>query len=166
MSGAGSVGGSPLANVTEATKVDWIAKFPGAECAKGGGAALLSLRTGERRAWLAQNPLPATFPIPVVTFPEPGRISSVLKGSYDKLSKVDGRNDSQMIFYDQLIPGSALVAYVNADHWALAVPINRTHSTIGALFTTENAYPREALMEAIVRFVEEDLGAREGPRGR
>jgi pimeloyl-ACP methyl ester carboxylesterase len=166
VSGAGSIGGSPLANVTEATKVDWLTHFPGAECEKGGGAALLSLRTGVRREWLAQNSLPHDFPYySVVTFPEPGRISSVLKGSYDKLSKVDGRNDSQMIFYDQLIPGSALVAFVNADHWALAVPINRTHSTVGALFTTENAYPREALLEAVIRFVEEDLDARNEPRG-
>jgi len=44
-----------------------------------------------------------------------------------------------------------------ADHWALAVPIARTHSTIAALFVTQNAYPREALTEAILRFIEEDL---------
>jgi hypothetical protein len=28
---------------------------------------------------------------------------------------------------------------------------------IGSLFVTQNAYPREALTEAILRFVEEDL---------
>lgn len=49
-----------------------------------------------------------------------------------------------------------MLAYVNADHWALAVPVARTHPTIGALFVTQNAYPREALVEAILRFVEED----------
>ena len=49
------------------------------------------------------------------------------------------------------------MAYINADHWALAVPIARTHSTIGAIFVTQNAYPREALVEALLRFVEEDL---------
>jgi hypothetical protein len=160
--GAGSVGGSPLANVTKTTKVDYLTHFPGAKCEAGGGAALENLRTGYRRAWLAANPLPQDFPYySVVTYPELARISSVLKGSYDKIAKVDGRNDSQMIFYDQVIPGSSLVAYVNADHWSLAVPINRSHSTVGSLFTTENAYPREALFEAIVRFVEEDLDARE-----
>jgi len=46
-----------------------------------------------------------------------------------------------------------------ADHWALAVPIARTHTTIGSLFVTRNAYPREALVEALMRFVEEDLSA-------
>ena len=49
------------------------------------------------------------------------------------------------------------MGYVNADHWALAVPIARTHDTIGSLFVTQNAYPREALAESLLRFVEEDL---------
>jgi len=35
-----------------------------------------------------------------------------------------------------------------------------TNLTIGSLFVTQNAYPREALMEAVLRFVEEDLAAR------
>ena len=87
------------------------------------------------------------------------RISSILRGFNDKLSRIDGRNDSQVIFYDQVVPGSSLVAYINADHWALAVPIARTHTTIGSLFVTRNDYPREALLEALLRFVEEDLAA-------
>jgi hypothetical protein len=31
---------------------------------------------------------------------------------------------------------------------------------VAALFVTQNAYPREALMEATLRFIEEDLAAR------
>ena len=95
----------------------------------------------------------------LVTFPRPDRISSILTNSYDKLSRVDARNDSQLIFYDQVIPGSTLVGYINADHWALAVPIARAHSTIGSMLVTQNAYPREALVEALLRFVEEDLAS-------
>ena len=64
-----------------------------------------------------------------------------------------------MIFYDQVVPGSILLGYLNADHWAVAVPINRTHATIASMFVTQNAYPREALLEALLRFVEEDLAA-------
>jgi hypothetical protein len=61
-----------------------------------------------------------------------------------------------MIFYDQVVPGSILAGYINADHWALAVPIARTHAITGSLFVDQNAYPREALLEALLRFVEED----------
>ena len=47
------------------------------------------------------------------------------KAAHRKLAQIDGRNDSQMIFYDQIIPGSTLLGYVNADHWAIVVPIAR-----------------------------------------
>jgi hypothetical protein len=161
VSAAGSVGGSPLANDAEQYQADLLRHFPGATCDSGDGGAVASLRPAVRKAWLAQNPLPADVPTySVVTLPKPERISSILRGSADKLSLIDGRNDSQMLFYDEVIPGSSLLAYVNADHWAIAVPLSRVHGTVTSLFVTENAYPREALAEAVLRFVEEDLAAR------
>ena len=158
VSAAGAVGGSPLANDAEQYQADMLRHFPGATCESGDGGAVESLRPATRRAWLATNPLPTDVRYySLVTFPQPERISSVLKSSYRKLARIDPRNDSQVIFYDQVIPGSDLMAYVNADHWALVVPIARSHATIGAMFVTQNAYPREALLEAVLRFVEEDL---------
>jgi hypothetical protein len=157
---AGAVGGSVLANQAEQYQADLMRHFPGSTCDSGDGGGVASLRTDVRRDWLARNPLPRDVPTySVVTLPQPERISSILRKSADKLSMVDGRNDSQMLFYDQIIPGSTLVGYLNADHWAVAVPIARTHDTIGSMFVTQNAYPREALMEAVLRFVEEDLAA-------
>jgi hypothetical protein len=158
VSAAGAVGGSPLANDAEQYQADLLRLFPGANCESGDGGAVESLRPATRRAWLARNPLPMDVHYySLATFPRPERISSVLKSSYRKLARVDARNDSQVIFYDQVIPGSDLMAYVNADHWALALPIARSHTTIGSLFVTESAYPREALLEAVLRFIEEDL---------
>ena len=160
VSAAGAVGGSPLANDSKQYQADLMRHFPGATCGPGDGGGVASLRTAPRRSWLAQNPMPAGLRYySLATFPQPERISSILKSSYRKLASIDGRNDSQVIFYDQLIPGSALMAYVNADHWALALPIARSHKNIGAMFVTQNAYPREALLEAVLRFVEEDLSA-------
>ncbi|WP_246217008.1 hypothetical protein [Paraburkholderia panacisoli] len=158
VSAAGAVGGSPLANDAQQYQADLLRHFPGATCTSGDGGAVQSLRPATRQAWMAQNPLPGDVRYySLVTFPEAQRISSILESSYDKLSRIDPRNDSQVIFYDQVVPGSALIGYVNADHWALAVPIARTHDMIGSLFVTQNAYPREALTEAILRFLEEDL---------
>ena len=99
---------------------------------------MASLRPAVRQAWLAQNPLPSGVPTySVVTLPQPERISSILQRQLPaKLSMIDGRNDSQVIFYDQVIPGSSLLGYVNADHWAIAVPIARTHTTIASMFVT------------------------------
>jgi pimeloyl-ACP methyl ester carboxylesterase len=155
---AGAIGGSPLANDATQSQLELLKHWPDAKCISGDGGGVESLRPAVRKAWLAANPLPQNIPYySLVTYPKPERISSVLGSSYNKLSKVDARNDSQVLFYDQVIPGSSLLAYVNADHWALTVPIARSHSIIGSLFVDQNDYPREALLEAILRFVEEAL---------
>jgi hypothetical protein len=155
---AGAVGGSPLANDAKQSQADLLRHFPRAHCERGDDGAVASLRPAVRRAWLAANPLPKDVHYySVATFPRPERISSILKSSHRKLAHVDPRNDSQLIFYDELIPGSGLLGYLNADHWAVAVPIARSHRTIGSTLVTENAYPREALVEAVLRFIEEDL---------
>lgn len=158
VSAAGSVGGSPLANDATQSQVEMMRHWPGAQCSIGDSGALESLLPATRRAWLAENSLPDDFPYySLVTYPKPERISSILQSSYNKLSKLDARNDGQVMFYDQVIPGSTLIAYVNADHWALAVPVARSHSMIGSVFVDKNDYPREALFEALLRFVEEDI---------
>jgi dienelactone hydrolase len=164
VSAAGAVGGSPLAIDAEQYQADMLRHFPGADCKSGDGGGVASLRPDVRRKWLADNPLPAELPYySLVAFPRPDRISQFLQSSYRKLASVDGRNDSQVIFYDAVIPGSTLVGYLNADHWAIALPIARSHKTVGDLFVTQNAYPREALLEAVLRFVEESLDERAEP---
>jgi hypothetical protein len=160
ISAAGAVGGSPLANGATQSQLELLKHWPDAQCSSGDGGAVDSLRPATRKAWLAQNPLPKDIRYySLVTYPNPERISSVLASSYKKLSRVDARNDSQVLFYDQIIPGSTLIGFVNADHWALAVPIARTHPTISEMFVDQNDYPREALLEAVMRFVEEELAA-------
>jgi hypothetical protein len=158
VSAAGSVGGSPLANDASDDQLNMLQHFPGATCKPTGEGALNDLRPETRKAWLAEHTLPEGIPYySLMTFPEPERISSILNSSYKKISRVDARNDSQVIFYDQFIPDSTLVAYLNADHWALAVPIARTHDIVGEILVDQNAFPREALHEALLRFIEEDL---------
>jgi hypothetical protein len=63
-----------------------------------------------------------------------------------------------MIYYDQVIPGGTLLGYLNADHWAIGVPIARSRPTAAALLVDKNAFPREILLEALLRYIEEDLG--------
>ena len=160
ISAAGAIGGSPLANDATQSQLELLRHWPDAQCTTGDGGAVESLRPATRKAWLAKNSLPRDFPYySLVTYPKPERISTILASSYNKLSRVDARNDSQVLFYDQVIPGSTLLGYVNADHWALSVPIARSHSMLGATLVDQNDYPREALLEALLRFVEEELVA-------
>lgn len=157
---AGAVGGSSLANDAEQWQADLMRHWPKAECDPGDGGGVASLRPEVRKAWLAANPLPADLRFySLVTLPDRARISRVIAPSYGKLAKIDPRNDSQVIYYDQIVPGSTLLGFLNADHWAVAVPIARSHSVIGSAFTNHNDYPREALLEAVLRFLDEDLAA-------
>jgi hypothetical protein len=155
---AGAVGGSPLANPAKESDLGLLKHIPGSECTEGDGHAVESLRPAVRRQWLQDNPLPDTIRYySLVTYPDPDRISSALKSTNKKLNAIDSRNDSQVIFYDQVIPGSTLLGYLNADHWAIAVPVAEEHPFIGRHFVDKNDYPRQALAESILRFVEEDM---------
>ena len=155
---AGAVGGSPTADHASEFQADMFSRLPGADCDKGDDEAVASLRTDVRRNWLAEHPLPRGLRYySVVTLPERDNISWVLWPSYDKISEVDPRNDGQVIYRDQIIPGSTLLAFVNADHWAVVLPIGSSHPVIAATFVNRNAFPRDALLEAVLRFVEEDL---------
>ena len=84
----------------------------------------MSLRPDVRSAWMAQNPLPPELRYySLVTLPTPDRVSRIIEKSYLKLGAIDWRNDSQVIYSDQIIPGSTLLGFLNADHWAIAVPL-------------------------------------------
>ena len=155
---AGSVGGSPLANDATQSMLNLLTHFPDAECDPGDEGALESLKPEVRKRWLAGHSLPDSIRYySIITFPAETHISSLLNFTYKKLSQVDSRNDGQVIFYDQLIPGSVILGFLNADHWAVAVPFERSHPFISANFIDKNAFPREVMLEAIVRYVEEDL---------
>jgi len=156
---AGAVGGSPAADGISQSQVELLRHWPRAECPKGDRGAVESLRPAVRTAWLNEHPLPPEIPYyTVATCPEPDRVSKVLRSSYKKLAKIDPRNDGMVFVVDQFVPDSSFLGCVNADHWAVAVPIARTRPKVARTFVDHNDYPREALFEAILQFVEEDLG--------
>jgi hypothetical protein len=156
---AGAIRGSPLADEFDPQTFNRVRHLPGAECDEGDGGALESLRPEVRAARLEADPLPAHIRYySVVGFPEPDRVSVGLRHSWKKLGRLrDARNDSQLVFYDQIIPGSTVLAFANADHWAMAVPVARHHDVPSFLYATDNDFPREVMLETILRTIDEDL---------
>ena len=55
-----------------------------------------------------------------------------------------------------------MLGYLNADHWAIALPLARNVPGLRLLLAGHNDYPREILLEAIVRSVEEQLELQAG----
>ena len=64
---------------------------------------------------------------------------------------------ASVMFYDQVTPRSTILDFFNADHWATSVPIARQHEISQVIFADENEFLREIALEAILRFIEEDL---------
>lgn len=155
---SGSVNGSPLADDSPESMLGLLQYFPGSECEAGDLGAVQSLKPATRREFSSAHELPATVRyFSVAFFAEREQISFGLRGGFDDLAKFDPRNDSQLLFYDQIIAGGALLGFVNADHWAVALPISRERPGLAATLVNRNEFPREVLLEAIVRHVEEQL---------
>jgi hypothetical protein len=153
---AGAVNGSPLADQASQVPIDFVASLPGIACAGGDRGALGSLRRATRMTWLAQHPLPPLRFYSLADYAGREQISTLLRSSYDELSLIEPRNDGQLLFDDQIVPGSTLLGYLNGDHWAVAVPIAR-EAALAGLLIDRNAFPREILLEAILKQIEEDL---------
>lgn len=155
---AGAVGGSPVAEHTSGSTMAALRHSPYGDCADSDGTVLESLHPARRHAWLADN-LPLSVPTySLVTAPEPERVSRALRSSYKLLGAVHPINDGALLHWDQLMPGSTLLGYVNADHWAVTVPIEVDDIPLGD-FLVRNGFPRTRLWLAIADFVIADLQA-------
>lgn len=119
-------------------------------------------RTCARHGWQRTSRRLEFACIALVTLPDRDCISEALIATHRKLARIDPRNDGQVIYSDQIVPGRTLLGFLNADHWAVVLPIDRSHRVLGSTFVNHNDYPREALLESLLRYVEGDLA----PNGR
>lgn len=153
---AGVVSGTPAADRWESAH-GAIAQLPLPGCGPGDGAGMASITRRERLAWLASHPLPAQMHYySLAAFAQRRNVSRVLRPFYAQLGEIDEWNDGQVIHHDAIIPGSYLLGYLNADHWAVTLPLARYAPWLGRTLVHRNEYPRTVLLEAIVRAVEEE----------
>ena len=156
---AGAVNGSPLADVVP----DWIARLVElidlAECPQGQSVeAADSLRRSTRLAWLATHAWPARIhTYSLVAMADSDDMSTVLLLFNHVLARTEPANDGLVVASDAIVPGSTLLGYANADHLAVAMPFGSNAPLLAATLMTHNDYPRAVLLEAAIRFVEEDL---------
>jgi len=154
---AGAVNGSPMIELISKPLQELLKRIP-LPCPSGVGDPIESLKRSTRLQWLSRNRLPESIKyFSLVAFAGREDISMVLRPSYDRLSLMDPRNDSQVIFYDAIIPGSTLLGFVKADHYAVAMPLAQDAPLLTAVLVDKNEFPREVLLEAIIRTVEEKL---------
>ena len=151
---AGVVMGTPLADRYEAIYDALSPHFSPFDCAPAEGGELASLTRRERGDWLAANPPPEGLAYySIVAHTQPAMIAPPLRSSWKLLAAVDPRNDGQVIAADAILPGSVLLAQVNADHWDVALPRDRHPDAAMRALGSGRHYPREALFRAMLIWV-------------
>jgi hypothetical protein len=155
---AGAVGGSPMVDALSWPFKIIMEELPLSSCPPEDEGAVASLSPANRMKWLSVHALPDKIHyFSLAAFDARDGISAILRPGYDSLSGIDPRNDGQLIFYDAIIPGGVLLGYVKADHWAVAMPFSRQAHSLTRSLVDHNSFPREVLLESIVRYVEESI---------
>lgn len=155
---AGVVAGTPIADKYAGTYETLLEKVPYRDCPPGDGGGVRSLSRKEQFAWLSRNRLPESVRYySLAASVPPERTASALKPFHAVLSHIDPRNDGQVLIQDAVIPGSTLLGYLNGDHWAVTTAFNRSGHPFWRRLVGHNAFPREVLIESILRYVAEDM---------
>jgi hypothetical protein len=155
---AGVVSGTPVADEFEGAWDTLLAQIPLARCAPEDGGGVTSLTRRQRMAWLAAHSPPQSIKyFSIAAWPSTVAANPLFAGFRVRLAAFDSRNDGQMLIEDTVLPRAHLLGYANADHWAIALPFNRSDNAGALPFSIANAYPREVLLRAILSYVEETL---------
>lgn len=159
LSVSGAVYGTPLADRYFYSKYDnWFSGLSLGNCRPGDSGVLDSLSRVQQFQWMATHPLPEHVSyFSLATFARYEDMQLFQRMTYNMLDEIDPLNDGQILAVDQLIPGSALLGYVNADHWTVAVPVEEKYSNRDPALKDRNQKLRNLLFEAMVRFLAERL---------
>ena len=160
LSVAGVINGTPLADKFTETYENWFKNTPIKECEPGDGGVLKSLKCTVQFPWLAVNPLPRNVRYySIIAFTHRENVQPGLLLTYDFLRNIDPRNDGQVIFYDQVIPGASLLGYINLDHWAIAVPVKEKTASSAWEAAATHPHVRALLFEAMILFLVEKIAS-------
>ncbi len=158
----GAVRGSSLALEFPYLFRQFLVHMPLPTCSTGDKMALHDIEPGVRLAFLQRLKIPEHIKTyTLAAWPERNLMSLGFRPMRTLLDAHDMANDGQVAVPDMAIPGSSMLGVLNCDHVAPAMPFNRDNRLIGKAMTgllrTHNAFPREVLMEAAVRFAVETL---------
>lgn len=155
---AGTVNGSALAEHVPPALVGLARLLPGAECGSDDDRGVEELRPPYRLTRRAElPPIPEVPLYSLVTFIDRPEVSPILRPTWDILARIDARNDGQMLAWDQILPRSSLLGFLRADHLMPIAPVGPLLPWWARDLVNGEDFPRAAVLEAILRIVEEDL---------
>ena len=164
---AGVVNGTAIADSAGHLSDKLVGKLPIKECQTVDESGIRSLSLKKQFKWLGEASHIFQLDLPMyslVTSSPKKNTSLIFQAFHQYLSKAGGINDGQVNAIHQILPSSKVLGYMNADHWAVILPFSRkTPDALGSLnkfikrLATKNNFPREVLLESIVRITSSDL---------
>jgi len=139
----------------------WIQQFKFKTCKGDMSTGFKSLARGVRQAFLASFPNPVVPTYSVVAASTKENTSKALLQTWMLMNAFDPFHDGQLTRQDAIIPGSKYLGVVKGDHFAVALPFDKSPDSTIRKNMDKTRYPRAALLETVVRIVQADLAKTE-----
>lgn len=159
---AGASGGSPVADLLPAITEKYMHSVPLKSCQGDLSSGFKSLQRKARQAFLTAHP---TSPVPtysLIAKSDQSTTSKSLLQTWRVLSSYGSAEDGQLLRDDAIVPGAKFLGAALADHFAVALPFDKSPDAAIRTGMDKAAYPRAALLESLVRSVIKDLENQSG----
>lgn len=155
---AGASGGSPVADLLPQIAEKYMKTTPMQSCKGDLSAGMKSLQREARRAFLAAYPDPVVPTYSLIAKSDETITSKALLQTWHILSSYGSAEDGQLLRDDAIVPGAKFLGAALADHFAVALPFDKSTDAAIRSGMDKAVYPRGALLESLIRFVIADLG--------
>ena len=154
---AGASGGSPVADLLPQIAEKYMKTTPMQSCQGDLSAGMKSLKREARRAFLAAHPDPVVPTYSLIASSDESNTSKALLQTWRILSSYGPAEDGQLLRDDAIVPGAKFLGAARADHFAVALPFDKSADAAIRSGMDKTRYPRAALLESLIRFVTADL---------
>ncbi len=154
---AGASGGSPVADMLPAVADKYMRLNPIKSCQGDLSTGFKSLKRETRQAFLAAHPNPAVPTYSLIAKADQGTVSKALLQSWRALQVYGTDEDGQLLRDDAIVPGAKYLGAALADHFAVALPFDKSTDATIRSGMDKSTFPRAALLESLIRYVTADL---------
>ncbi len=155
---AGASGGSPIADLLPGVLDKYMGMNPMKGCKGDMATGFKSLKREVRQAFLKSYPQNVVPTYSIIARSDADTTSKSLQQTWRLLSTYGAPEDGQLLKDDAVIPGSKYLGAAVADHFAIALPFDKSSDAAIKSGMDKAAFPRGALLESLLRFVAADLG--------
>ena len=156
---AGASGGSPVADLMPQVAEKYMRTVPIPSCQGDLSTGFKSLQREARRAFLAAHPSAGVPTYSLIAKSDLTTTSKSLLESWRALSTYGLAEDGQLLKDDAIAPGAEFLGAALADHFAVALPFDKSTDSAIRAGMDKAAYPRAALLETLIRYVTADLAS-------